>query len=171
MATTVAELWESFSPYWTIVGDYYFTMSSGLAAIAQEAAPFVARFVVGAMFTISGYCKLFNSERRKLMYDTMVFAGVPFPRFNTFFVSLSEWIFGFLLVVGLMSVIANIVLTIITFVAFVTVGRRQVTGSSPMWRLGEILYLPEVFILALLMIIAMVGPGKASIDYFLFLWL
>jgi len=169
MSDTFTAIWEAFSPYWTIVGDYYFTMTSGLEAQAEEVAPLVARFVVGAMFTISGHCKLFNSERRKIMYETLVFSGVPFPRFNTIFVSLAEWVFGFLLLIGMMTVIANLVLGLITFVAFMTVGRREIKGSSAIWRLSELLYLPEVFIMALIVIIAMVGPGKVSVDYLLFL--
>ena len=151
--------------YWVQYGQFYFQMQSTIAGAVEQIAPLIARFVVGAMFAISGHCKLFNPARRQIMYETLVYARVPFPRINTYFVSFCEWVFGFSLLIGLFTPISLAVLGFITLVAVVTVGRHEVKGQDPLWRLSEFLYLPEIFILALIAILFLVGPGNLSIDY------
>ncbi len=47
----------------------------------------VARLAVGLLFFLSGRGKLFVPERREQMCQTLLDAHVPFPDFNTVFVS------------------------------------------------------------------------------------
>jgi uncharacterized membrane protein YphA (DoxX/SURF4 family) len=47
----------------------------------------IARVAVGLLFFLSGRSKLFVFERREQMRETLIAGRVPFPRFNTVFVS------------------------------------------------------------------------------------
>ena len=60
----------------------------------------LARFAVGLLFLLSGAGKLFRSDRRETMLQTLREAGIPFPQFNASFVSVVEFVFGLLLVLG-----------------------------------------------------------------------
>ncbi|PYK36623.1 MAG: hypothetical protein DME60_14400, partial [Verrucomicrobia bacterium] len=60
----------------------------------------VARLAVGLLFFLSGRGKLFVPERREQMRQTLLDAHVPFPDFNTVFVSTVEFVFGLFLLVG-----------------------------------------------------------------------
>jgi hypothetical protein len=57
-------------------------------------AIFVTRLVVGLLFLLSGRGKLFVRERREQMRQTLIEAHVPFPEFNTVFVSTVEFVCG-----------------------------------------------------------------------------
>src|SRR5947207_15383388 len=66
--------------------------------IWQWVGPLMARVAVGLLFFLSGRGKLFVRDRREQMRETLMAAGVPFPGFNTIFVSTVGFVFGFLLV-------------------------------------------------------------------------
>jgi len=69
-------------------------------------AIFVTRLVVGLLFLLSGRGKLFVRERREQMRQTLIEAHVPFPEFNTVFVSTVEFVCGALLILGTLTPIA-----------------------------------------------------------------
>src|SRR6266487_1534624 len=71
---------------------------------------FVARLVVGLLFFLSGRGKLFVPEGREQMRETLREAHIPFPEFNTVFVSTIEFTFGSLLVLGLATPLACVML-------------------------------------------------------------
>ncbi|TMP95185.1 MAG: DoxX family protein [Verrucomicrobia bacterium] len=103
---------------------------------------FVARLTVGSLFFLSGRGKLFVPERREQMRQTLLEARVPFPEFNAFFVSTVEFVFGSLLLVGLATPLACLML-----------------GGV------MILYLPEVLCLVILAWLFLSGPGWFSVDH------
>ena len=87
----------------------------------EEFAILLARISLGVFFAISGGNKLFVASQQKIMYETIVGAGIPFPQFMTYFVSSVEFVCGCLLIIGLLSILCCIALVIDMIVAITTV--------------------------------------------------
>jgi putative oxidoreductase len=128
---------------------------------------FVARLAVGLLFFLSGRGKLFVPERREQMRETLLAAGVPFPDFNTVFVSTVEFVFGSCLVFGLATPLACVMLGCVMIVAIATIGVKNIKTKSPVGWLSEFLYLPEVLYLVILIWLFLSGPGWLSVDHLL----
>ncbi len=126
---------------------------------------FVARLAVGLLFFLSGRGKLFMPERREQMRETLLAARVPFPEFNAVFVSIVEFVFGALLVLGAVTPLACAMLGVLMIVAIATTAIRNIKASSPLGWLSEFLYLPEVPYLVILLWLFLSGPGWFSIDH------
>ena len=123
-----------------------------------------ARFVVGFMFFWAGVTKLFRPDRRALMFETLRGAGIPLARFNAWFVSLNEMVFGLMFLVGALTLLSGAVLAAITAVAFLTVGRKHIEWGGPLFTLSGLLYNNEIMILVFIALVALYGPGAASLD-------
>ncbi|MFC4723809.1 DoxX family protein [Glycocaulis abyssi] len=141
----------------------YSGIAMGLGA-PIDVLSFVARFVVGFMFFWAGYTKLFRPDRRRIMHQTLREAGIPLPWLNTWFVSASEFVFGFLFLVGAFTLLSGAVLAVITFVAFMTVGRKHIEWGGPFFSLSGLLYNSEIMILVFIALVALFGPGALSVD-------
>ena len=76
----------------------------------EEYAVLLVRIALGLFFAISGGNKLFVAAQTQTMYETLVAAGVPFPRVMTYFVSSVEFVGGLLLIAGLLSSLACLAL-------------------------------------------------------------
>jgi putative oxidoreductase len=134
----------------------------------NEIAPFVARVAVGGMFFLSGFYKLFTAASAEKMRKTMVEAGIAAPRQSAKFVSVCEFAFGALLILGLFASVAAAVLFVISLVALITVTSKSVEGTSFGYRLSSYLDLPETLLMILLFWLVCVGPGLWSLDTALF---
>src|SRR5204863_7462407 len=80
----------------------------------------MARIAVGLLFFLSGRGKLFVSERRVQMRQTLIEAHVPFPDINTIFVSAVEFGAGLLLIFGALTPIACVMLSGVMVMAIAT---------------------------------------------------
>jgi len=143
------------------------TMGFGVPFLG-DIAPFVARIAVGAMFFLSGFYKLFSPESAATMRKTMVEAGIVAPRQTARFVSVCEFLFGALLILGLFASLAAAVLFVISLVALVTVAGKSVEGASFGYRLSSYLDLPETLLMVILFWLIVGGPGLWSLDWALF---
>jgi putative oxidoreductase len=127
----------------------------------------IARLAVGLLFFLSGRGKLFVPQRREEMRQTLIAAHVPFPELTAVLVSTVEFVFGSLLVVGLATPLACVMLSGVMIAAIATTAIRSVKASSLLGWLSEFLYLPEVLYLVILFWLFLSGPGWFSIDYLL----
>jgi putative oxidoreductase len=111
----------------------------------EEFVVLLARISLGVFFAISGGNKLFVATQYKLMYETIVGAGIPFPHLTTYFVSSVEFACGCLLIIGLLSTVCCVAFIIDMIVAITTVQLATITKvlSCIDW-LDDFLYLPEV---------------------------
>jgi putative oxidoreductase len=125
----------------------------------------IARLAVGLLFFLSGRGKLFVPERREQIRETLVAAHVPFPEFNTLFVSMIEFVFGLLLILGAITPLVCVLLSSIMIVAIGTTAIRNIKATSSLGWLSEFLYLPEAFYLVILLWLFLSGPGWFSIDH------
>ena len=99
------------------------------------------------------------------MRETLLAARVPFPEFNAVFVSIVEFVFGALLVLGAVTPLACAMLGVLMIVAIATTAIRNIKASSPLGWLSEFLYLAEVPYLVILLWLFLSGPGWFSIDH------
>jgi putative oxidoreductase len=90
------------------------------------------RLAVGLLFFLSGRGKLFVPERREQMRQTLIEARVPFPDFNTVFVSTAEFVCGVLLILGALTPIACVMLGCVMIMAIATTAIRNIQASSPL---------------------------------------
>ena len=125
----------------------------------------LARISIGVFFAISGGNKLFVASRTRQMYETLAGAGIPNPRFMTYFVSSIEFIGGCLLIIGLLSSLCCAALLVQMIVAIATVRLASITaGLSFLNWLDDFLYLPETMYVIILIWLIWAGPGRFSLD-------
>jgi putative oxidoreductase len=134
----------------------------------ERYAILLVRASIGVFFAISGANKLFVAGGTKPVYDTLVQAKIPFPRFTAYFVSGVEFVCGSLVALGFLSSPACVVLLIDMVVATVTSAVATLPkGLSPLSWLDDLLYLPEVLYVLFFIWLICAGPGKFSVDYWL----
>ena len=134
----------------------------------EQYAILLVRVSLGLFFAISGANKLFVAGSRQTMYETLVKAKVPFPHLMAYFVSVVEFVGGSLLIVGFLSSLACVALLIDMVVALLTTALPAMPkGLSPLNRLDDFLYLPEVLYVLFFIWVICSGPGKFSVDYWL----
>jgi len=125
----------------------------------------LARISLGIFFAISGGNKLFVASRTRQMYETLSGAGIPSPRFMTYFVSSIEFVGGCLLIIGLLSSLCCAALLVQMIVAIATVRLATIpAGLSFLNWLDDFLYLPETMYVILLLWLICSGPGRFSLD-------
>lgn len=129
----------------------------------------VARVSLGLFFAVSGYNKLFDSEKHAGLIELMMEIGMPFPEFTALFLGCVEFFGGLLLMIGLFSTLVAIALTIAMVVAIATVEIEHVIpkGIGPLDWMSWFLYLPQVLYIILFGWMITTGPGKISLDHFL----
>jgi putative oxidoreductase len=123
-----------------------------------------ARLAVGLLFFLSGRGKLFVPERREQMRETLVAAGIPFASISAIFVSIVEFVFGLLLILGTLTPFACIMLGGLMIVAIATSAIKNIKAPPILGWLSEFLYLPEVLYLVILFWLFLSGPGWFSVD-------
>jgi putative oxidoreductase len=134
----------------------------------EELAVLLARISLGVFFAISGGNKLFVASQHKIMYETIVGAGIPFPQFMTYFVSSVEFVCGCLLIIGLLSIFCCIALIFDMIVAITTVQLATIAkGLSFVDWLDDFLYLPEVMYIIIFLWLISSGPGRLSVDHWI----
>ena len=121
--------------------------------------PLVARITLGVLFVSTGWGKVQNLAKVTAFFSEL---GIPFPAIQAPMVSFIELVGGALLVIGLASRVAAVPLMGSMAVAILTAQRENVHGLPDLFGLVEWTYL------ALLLWVALAGPGKISLDHLLF---
>src|SRR5580692_10956242 len=132
-----------------------------------ELAITLNRIAVGAFFMLSGYHKLFNAERHRLIADELKTLGVHAVGFNQWWVPFVEFSAGAAVLVGLLAPIAALGLLVIILVAIATSGRQRMRLYKPIDeadRIDDWLYLPETLYAFMLLIVISAGAGPCSLD-------
>lgn len=121
-------------------------------------APLVARLTLGVLFVSTGWGKVHDLDKVTAFFTEL---GIPAPHLNAVMVSFVELIGGSLLLIGLASRLAALPLIASMAVAILTAQRENVHGLPDLFGLVEWTYL------ALLLWVALAGPGKLSLDHVL----
>ena len=112
-------------------------------------APLVARVIVGTIMAVHGWQKL-SMGPANVGQGMLANLGVPLPLFMGYVLTFTELIGGILLIIGLLSRLAAMALTIDLVVAMLLVSG-----------LGQL----ELSLIAGFLVILLGGPGKVSVDY------
>ncbi len=136
----------------------------GLSPLARLAgfAPLVAQVIAGIVMATHGWQKLTQFGPANFGRSFLANMGVPLPVFMGYVVTFAELIGGVLLIVGLLSRLAALVLTIDLVVAIllvkINVGLIAPQGSGAGAEL-------DLALIAGFLVILLAGPGKLSLDY------
>ena len=132
-----------------------------LRAASSLQSPFLlaVRLYWGWQFHLTGHGKLADISKPIDYFGSL---GIPAPAVNAWFVTLVEFVGGFLLIAGLASRPAALLLTIDMIVAYVVADREALLSifSDPDKFMAAT---PFTFLFASL-IILIFGPGKVSFD-------
>lgn len=131
----------------------------GVASKLSWLPPLVARITVGWVFVLSGWGKLHALPDIVEYFRSL---GIPAPEIQAPFASGTELVCGALLLLGLASRFAAVPLIVVMTVAIMTARFEQLTSAGALFGFIEFTYI------ALLLYIAVAGPGPLSLDRLLF---
>ena len=123
------------------------------------AGPLLARITLGVLFMSTGWGKVHNLAKVAAFFAEL---HIPAPAIQATFVSYVELIGGALILIGLFTRLAALPLIGSMAVAILTAKAAEVHGLADLFGLVEWTYL------ALLVWVALAGPGRVSIDALLF---
>jgi putative oxidoreductase len=132
-----------------------------VAAHLSWLAPLFARITVGWVFLWSGWGKLSNLPT---VTQNFVGWGIPLPHLLAPFVSGVEFFGGLFLLLGLLSRISAGALGVTMIVAIRSAKWADVDSLETLLGFDEFEYL------ALFLWLAIAGPGRVSLDYWLQRW-
>jgi putative oxidoreductase len=118
-------------------------------------APLVARCTLGAVFVSSGWGKLHHLDKVIGFFTEL---GIPAPGLQAPFVATVELVGGALVLAGLGSRIAALLLSATMIVALLTAKRAELMGITDLFGVVEWTYL------VLLGWLVLSGPGRFSVD-------
>lgn len=116
----------------------------------------LGRLAVGLLFVSTGWGKVHNLEKVTAFFTTL---GIPAPGFNAVLVAYTELLCGSALVVGLLTRLSAIPLATTMVVALITAKRPDIHGLFDLVSQDEFTYL------VVLVMVAILGPGRISLDH------
>jgi putative oxidoreductase len=129
-----------------------------IAARLEWLPPTLARLTVGWVFLLSGWGKLHNLEQVTEFFASL---GIPAPGIQAPFASATEFVCGALLLAGLGTRLAAVPLVVVMTVAIATARIEELTSAGALFGFVEFTYI------ALLLYLAVGGPGTLSLDHLL----
>ena len=129
---------------------------AALAALVPFAL-LLGRFAVGLLFVSTGWGKVHDIPKVVAFFVSL---GIPAPGFHAVLVSWSELLCGSAIVIGLLTRLSTIPLIVSMTVALLTAKRGDIHGLFDLVGQDEFTYL------VVLMMIAVLGPGKFALDHF-----
>lgn len=140
----------------------------------SEYAWLIARIATGVFFTISGFFKLFNPGRHKVLTDTLKDDRIHWIKGFQWIVPIAELVCGTCITLGLFTVPAALILIADLLVAMAVDGYKRVNAFDPIdiadW-LDDWLYLSEITYILLLLLFVTGGPGILNADSVIIPWL
>jgi uncharacterized membrane protein YphA (DoxX/SURF4 family) len=125
------------------------------------------RVAVGTFFMLSGYQKLFNPQRHRVLVNELEALHIPAVRFNQWWVPTVEFTAGGGVFIGFLAPLAALGLLVIILIASITSGRQTIKAYNPIDkadRIDDWLYLPETLYAFMLIVVILAGPGPYRLD-------
>jgi putative oxidoreductase len=118
----------------------------------------LGRLAVGLLFLSTGWGKVHSIPKVTAFFESL---HIPAPSFHAYLVGYSELFCGAALVVGLLTRLATVPLIVSMIVAILTAKLPNVHGLFDLVEADEFTYL------IVLVMIAILGPGRFAIDHVL----
>jgi putative oxidoreductase len=122
---------------------------------ASWLGPLLARLTLAAVFIPSGWGKLHSLEKITAFFLEL---RIPAPHLNALVASSIEFFGGVLLLIGFGTRVVALPLAFTMLVAILTARRAEIDGVTTLFGFIEFTYL------AMLVWLALAGPGSASLD-------
>ncbi|MEO8560028.1 MAG: DoxX family protein [Rhodospirillales bacterium] len=132
-----------------------------LSAVFADLPPLAARLTVGWVFMMTGWGKLNNLPKITEFFTEL---GIPAPQILTPLVSGMEFVGGLLLILGLFTRLAATPLIAVMVVAIITAKWADIDSYTTLAGIEEVTYMVVFGYLAVL------GPGRISLDGVLTAW-
>jgi putative oxidoreductase len=132
-----------------------------LSAVFADLPPLAARLTVGWVFMMTGWGKLNNLAKITEFFTEL---GIPAPQIFTPLVSGMEFVGGLLLILGLFTRLAATPLIVVMIVAIVSAKWADIDSYTTLAGFEEVTYMVVFGYLAVL------GPGRISLDAVLVAW-
>lgn len=116
------------------------------------------RLGVGLVFLSTGWGKVHSIDKVTAFFTEL---HIPAPHFHAIFVGYTELLCGAALVLGLMTRLSAIPLAISMVVAIATARAKDLHGLFDLVTFDELTYI------VILVMLVLLGPGKASVDHVL----
>lgn len=139
------------------------TLSLSPLSRLASLAPLAVRLITGIIMFAHGWQKLTQMGPGNFGAQALAGLGVPLPVFMGYVVTLVEVVGGLLLIVGFLSRLAALLLTIDLVVAILLV-KVNVGFLSPMESPGVGAEL-DLALIAGFLVILFAGPGRLSVDH------
>jgi putative oxidoreductase len=123
---------------------------------ANWAALLLGRLAVGLVFVSTGWGKVHSIQKVTEFFQSL---GIPAPGFNAVLVGYSELLCGAALVLGLCTRLATIPLVVSMIIAILTARLDDLKGLFDLVGFEEFTYL------VILIMLAILGPGRVAIDH------
>jgi uncharacterized membrane protein YphA (DoxX/SURF4 family) len=123
------------------------------------------RVAVGMFFMFSGYHKLFNTQRHRMLVKELKALHVFGVRINKWWVPTIEFTAGGTVFVGPLTPLAALSLLVIILVACATSGRQRIKAYQPIDgadRIDDWLYLPGRLYAFMLIMVVSAGAGPSA---------
>lgn len=130
-------------------------LARGISTKLGWLGPLLVRIIVGLSFAVGGWGKLHNLDGITKYFTSL---GIPVPGANAVFVSIVEFVGGLLLIVGLGTRIAALLLIGVMAVAFLTAILPEAQGVLGLFSTIELTYL-VIFVW-----LVVNGAGAISLD-------
>lgn len=128
----------------------------------RDLVPLLARFVVGLVFTLSGWGKLHDLDKVVEYFRSL---GIPAAELQAPFAAGTELVCGVLLLAGLATRLAAVPLIVVMLVALKTAfGAELGAASGPLDFANTLFGLAEFLYVVLLVGLALGGAGRWSLD-------
>lgn len=114
------------------------------------------RLAVGLLFVSTGWGKVHNIPKVVAFFEKL---GIPAPGLNAVVVGWSELLCGSALVVGLFTRLATVPLIVSMIIAILTAKLPDIHGLFDLVGADEFTYL------VVLVMIAVLGPGRVAVDH------
>jgi len=133
----------------------YRARALGTLERARFLAPLLGRLAVGLLFASTGWGKIHTLDKVTQFFTQL---GIPAPGLNAVVVGYSEFICGWLLVIGLCTRLATLPLIVSMVVAILTAKLKDIHGIFDLVGADEFTYL------CVLVMLLIIGPGMLSVD-------
>lgn len=124
----------------------------------KDAPALLLRVTLAGVFISSGYGKINDLEKVTEFFTEL---AIPMPYFNAVLVSITELVGGSLILVGLCTRLISLPLLCTMVVAILTAQLSEVEGLADFLGLSEFAYA------VMFITLAIIGPGRLSLDHLL----
>lgn len=146
-------------PYHTGMMSKLLALRTKLLAVAEKLrplAPTLARFTIGWVFIASGWKELHDMAS---VIDYFKDLGIPFPEIQAPFSSGTQLVAGVAIMLGLLTRLAAVPLTIVMTVAITVAKKNEIVNG-----LSSVFAFPEYLYIVILIFLILEGPGPLSLD-------